>query len=236
MLCGAPAIVRSSDFHLQAPSNMDGSELTDNMKALTPHPIHEYTQVSCHIALALSLPFRLEALDLIQKVDANPDYSHVLKLGKSIESFLDNLPACSKVSEDSPGESIGRTFNLTILNIHIREALLTLYLPYSVYSLRIPRPANIFDEAATAHSGSSVYVLSKLDFMRKPPLYAPSPGAEFLKARLCSSYHRLCNTAITRAVLIVSLHSCFAIKEHQQLPHLAYFVNSQPLAVITPYP
>lgn len=202
--CGCPSMARKENYNVQVPSNMDDFELVEDMKALTSHPTHVLTQASCQIALARSLPSRLEALELTQNINTDKDYSQALKLGKRIELFIDQLPACLQPSKSQSNKDLGRTFNLTMLNTYLRGTLQRLYLPFSDYCSLISTPLTVFNEAATTHHASSVYLLSNLDFFRA----APSPDdlcTTILKARLSTLYHRLCNMAFTKAVLIIGL-------------------------------
>ncbi|KAI9746139.1 MAG: hypothetical protein M1818_000820 [Claussenomyces sp. TS43310] len=213
---GFPAVVRNGNYNTQIPSNMNDSELLEDMEALKPRPPQEFTGASCQIALAQSLPMRMEALESIQNVKTSPQYRQIVKLGKEMEAFRNELPACLKASsQPDPNENIERTFNLIMLDFHIQAVILMLYLPHALHSLSMPRPPTMYEEAATAHLAASIFILSNLTFFRAPAPAVPTPpstnhgatkaASAALRFRFYTLYHRLCKPAIMPAALMTSL-------------------------------
>lgn len=159
---GMPSMVRQCDFNCRSPANIDDQDLFEDMSGLlASKPFEEYTDSLSQVALVRSLPLRLEAVNFGSNTKLQADYGEVLKLGRKLEEFLQDLPAPLKFDHVSMegNERPGRLFGRVLLDVYLRRALLCLYRPFTLDA----SGGEIFAEARRACIRSSLILLSHQD-------------------------------------------------------------------------
>ena len=94
LIYGMPIMVRETGFLYALPANVDDA---DPVEDVVEYPVVEYpvakpfdqwTDSSCQVTLARSLPYRLEALNLSSNITFKADYKMALLLGTKLEELL----------------------------------------------------------------------------------------------------------------------------------------------------
>jgi len=129
-----PPMVSSDDFVCNLPTNVNDSELFEEMSEL---PISrstcEWTDSICQHVLASTLPQRLKAYRYMSNTNADIKYEEVLKHTRGLEKILQELPAPLRFDHVSGQASCqpGRLFARMTFDIFIRRVLLNLYTPFA---------------------------------------------------------------------------------------------------------
>jgi Fungal specific transcription factor domain len=134
LMCGMPPMVSSDDFVCNLPTNVDDSELFEEMTELPiSRSTSEWTDSICQHVLASTLLQRLKAYRYMSNTNADIKYEEVLKYTRGLEKILQELPAPLRfdhVPDQASGQP-GRLFARMTLDILIRRVLLSLYTPFA---------------------------------------------------------------------------------------------------------
>lgn len=130
MTCGMPSMIRGADFEWSIPANVNDKDLFEDM-ALPPmqQSSDEWTDSSCQVALANSLPLRLDAMGIVSNIRLEADCEEILKHARKIEEYLRDLPAILKPdsTSDQANDGSGRLFGRTLLDVYLRRVVLYIY-------------------------------------------------------------------------------------------------------------
>lgn len=128
--CGMPSMIRGADFEWSVPANVNDKDLFEDM-ALPPmqQSSDEWTDSSCQVALANSLPLRLDAMGSVSNIRVEMDCEEPLKHARKIEEYLRDLPAILKPDSttDQTNDGSGRLFGRTLLDVYLRRIFLHIY-------------------------------------------------------------------------------------------------------------
>ena len=127
LFCGMPLVIPDLNSSALMPSNINDAEIDDVMATLPiPHPRHTYTDSLFQVALASSLPQRINALSIVQQ--STPNIQEGTSLGRKIENFLSEMPrvlSLNKLSE-APADG-GSLWHRILLDLYLRRPILRLY-------------------------------------------------------------------------------------------------------------
>ena len=204
MICGMPSMVRGAGFDWCIPSNVDDEDLFEGMLVIpTRKSSTEWTDSLCHVTLAKSLQWRIEAIDTVNNISNEADYEKILDYREKTEEILRNLPAILKYDHiaDQPSDGSGRLFARILLDVYLRRVIL--YICRTITAMGFP-------EVPTACVRSSLVILSHQD--------AFDPNVADLDVIASEKYwdlfYALCKNDIVQAALSV----CSEIKAMGSLP------------------
>ncbi|KAH8889415.1 hypothetical protein GQ53DRAFT_216107 [Thozetella sp. PMI_491] len=169
LLCNLPCAARDDEYSCAPPRNLDDSQLTPAMKELPDaEPMDQSTTYQMQAFLASTLPFRMNAVALISRLDSVRDYGEVLEVGGRLERMLDDINCLFPRQYSPDPQQRYRDWRLRFtLDFHVRRALLALYRPFALSTANCP------PQISTAYLKSSMAVLKYLDELDpQVPFYA----------------------------------------------------------------
>lgn len=204
MMCGMLSMIRGADFEWSVPANVDDTDLLEDMASLPlQKSSHEWTDSLCQVALANSLPFRLEAIGSLNNFRVDAGYEEVLKHTRRIEEYLRDLPAILKSDNTSnrSNDGSGRLLGRILLDVYLRRVLLCIYRRLAWFGS---------NEARTACVRSSFIILSHQD--------AFDPNVADLDVINSKKYWDLFYTFCKVDIVQAALSVCSEIKAMTHIP------------------
>lgn len=195
MQSNMPVGVRQEDYTCRPPRNLNDDEVYPDMQELPPsRPIDQATDSQIQVYAASTLPYRFQVVDLINRIDNLTDYQQVLECGSALERALDDIRSfTSRATPTSPAERNRNWIIKTVLDLHCRRALLSLYRPFALGTPEVPQ------QILTSYLRSSLIFISYLDDL--------DPASDDY-ARIWHSHNLVFKQDIMQAALSV----CYYIK------------------------
>lgn len=159
MQSNMPVGVRQEDYTCRPPRNLNDDEVYPDMQELPPsRPMDQATDSQIQVYAASTLPYRFQVVDLINRIDSLVDYQQVLECGTALERALDDIRSLtSRATPTNPAERNRNWIIKTILDLHCRRALLSLYRPFALGTPEVPQ------QILTSYLRSSLIFISYLD-------------------------------------------------------------------------
>ncbi|KAH8677887.1 fungal-specific transcription factor domain-containing protein [Xylariales sp. PMI_506] len=157
--CNMPACIRESDYTCRAPINIDDDELHPDMTELPEgRPIDQPTDSQIQVFAASTLSARFKVIDLINRIDTISDYQQVIEGGNALERIFEDMRyIVLRKQAMTKQEETRQWMTKTILDFHLRRAILALYRPYALSTPEVPQ------QIITAYLRSSAVLLTYLD-------------------------------------------------------------------------
>ncbi|KAF4628376.1 hypothetical protein G7Y89_g9771 [Cudoniella acicularis] len=186
---GMPIILQESNFTCSPAANVDDDDLFDGMITLpVSKPLEESTDSIFQVALAKSLPLRLEAIRASTNRLENLQ-AHIQSLERYIQDLPPHLQPDQRTKKD-----IGQKFGTVILHVYLRRVLSHLY--------RSSTPIGLNNEGPTPGLQSSLSILSYQQFF-DPEAFGPANEED---AKCWHLFHIVFKSDIMQATLDVCLH------------------------------
>ncbi|KAK4245305.1 fungal-specific transcription factor domain-containing protein [Corynascus novoguineensis] len=126
-------LLGQKDYSCQPPRNRSDSELPVDARVLPESkPIEQVTDSHVQAFVARTLPMRMEAVELLARLDATEDQRRILEVGSRLEKILD------VINDRFPRHILGKgdkhkTWRVRVLlDFHLRRPLMALYRPVVV--------------------------------------------------------------------------------------------------------
>ncbi|KAG5207104.1 Fungal transcription factor regulatory middle Homologuey region [Trichophyton interdigitale] len=130
---GGLPLIHMQDIDCELPSNIEDEQLEDAneiIDATHAKPLEEYTMTSVQIALAKSLPLRLEIAQYLNNFRSEPSYEKTLHLASRLSSFCrDNYVLFQSFPPEMPRPA---SFQIKMLDLLSYRFLLALHHPFAV--------------------------------------------------------------------------------------------------------
>ncbi|RFU24863.1 hypothetical protein B7463_g11477, partial [Scytalidium lignicola] len=136
---GMSAMIISTDYDTQPPSNLDDADLVNPAQSdPLEKPTSVFTQSSFQRILTNSLPLRLEAIQVINNLQAEPTYDEILHLGSGLASVCREAVAIMDGYRSATGRELLFEFKHNSVYHSLRRFLLCLHRPYALRALQNP--------------------------------------------------------------------------------------------------
>lgn len=157
--CNMPACIREGDYTCRPPRNVDDGDITMEMTELPEaKPIDQATDSQIQVFAASTLSVRFKVIEIINGLDTLSDYQPVIDCGNSLERIFDDMRyILLRKQPTTPEEATRQWLTKTILDMHLRRALVALYRPFALSTPDVPQ------EILTSYLRSSVVMLTYMD-------------------------------------------------------------------------
>jgi hypothetical protein len=157
--CNMPACIREGDYTCRPPSNVDDDDLTMDMRELPEaKPIDQATDSQIQVFAASTLSVRFRVIEIINGIDSLTDYQPVFDCGNALEKIFEDMRYILLRRQPTDLEEATRQWlTKTILDMHLRRALVALYRPFALSTPEVPQ------EILTSYLRSSVVMLTYMD-------------------------------------------------------------------------
>ena len=149
-----PPLIRRSDFDTQFPSNVDENDLFESMlEPATTYLASELFDSTFQHVLASSIPARLEAFEMVNRLGHPPKYHDVVSVSRDMEEILKRIPRPLRVGTLTEETAPSKLYGAIRLDVYIRRVLLTLHSPFL---LRYTEGRHHFSKAVAVENASAV--------------------------------------------------------------------------------
>jgi hypothetical protein len=157
--CSMPACVREGDYTCQPPRNINDSDLFPELMELPePLPIDQATDSQIQVFAASTLSVRFKVIDIINRLDSLTDYQQVIDCGNALERIFEDMRCILlRRQPTNPNEATRQWLTKTILDMHLRRALVALYRPFALSTPEVPQ------QILTSYLRSSEVMLTYMD-------------------------------------------------------------------------
>lgn len=157
--CNMPACVREGDYTCRPPSNVNDADLTLEMRELPEaKPIDQVTDAQIQVFAASTLDVRFKVVEIINGLDSLSDYQPVIDCGNALEKIFEDMRYILLRRQPTNQEEATRQWlTKTVLDMHLRRALVALYRPFALSTPEVPQ------EILTSYLRSSVVMLTYMD-------------------------------------------------------------------------
>ncbi|KAF3025467.1 hypothetical protein E8E14_002780 [Neopestalotiopsis sp. 37M] len=166
--CNMPACIREGDYTCRPPRNVDDGDITMEMTELPEaKPIDQATDSQIQVFASSTLSVRFKVIEIINGLDTLNDYQPVIECGNALERIFDDMRyILLRKQPTTPEEATRQWLTKTILDMHLRRALVALYRPFALSTPDVPQ------EILTSYLRSSVVMLTYMDDLdRDSPNY-----------------------------------------------------------------
>ncbi|KAL1864834.1 hypothetical protein VTK73DRAFT_5614 [Phialemonium thermophilum] len=155
-----PCATREGEYTCRPPRNVNDEDLYPEMKELPPSkPFDHFTDSLLQAYAAKTLPVRLRATNIVNRLEWVRDYTEVLEVGSKLERLLDDINCLFPRHHALDTQRKFKEWRIrALLDIHVRRPLLGLYRPFAMGSTS-PCPARI----STSYLKSSMLMLTYMD-------------------------------------------------------------------------
>ncbi|KAE8443029.1 hypothetical protein EG329_002423 [Mollisiaceae sp. DMI_Dod_QoI] len=188
---GMPPLISLQEFDTEPPSNLDDTDLDENMTwAPEPKPRDVYTQTSLQILLQESTATRLKVVSHANNFRSEPSYEEVLSLGSTLttalrshNTFINAINASSSSLQNTQAQTpyVSRLYR-NVLDLCIRRFLLALHRPWAAKAQTDLR--YYFSRKVCLDSAMTMLTYPTSD-ARDPPL-APGHQDDFTRLKTMS--------------------------------------------------
>ncbi|GJP87937.1 C6 transcription factor [Aspergillus niger] len=136
---GMPPTIDLDEYDCEPPSNLDDSQLTENMvDDPVPKDIGVHTQSTFQVLLLQSLPLRLRIAKAINSLKLTISYDEALRLSEELIQFMHfGLEIFQKAGSTPSGT--GPSFAQSMLVFLLRRSILVLNRPFALSIIRSPK-------------------------------------------------------------------------------------------------
>lgn len=133
---GMSAMISSTDYNTQPPSNFDDADLENTKQDVKPTPT--FTQSSLQGILIKSLPLRLEAVKIINDLNSDHTYEEVLRLASELVPVCREAVTVMGSYRSTTGGNLISEFQHNSVDHFLRRFLLCLNRPYALRAEQNP--------------------------------------------------------------------------------------------------
>ncbi|KFY92776.1 hypothetical protein V498_04746 [Pseudogymnoascus sp. VKM F-4517 (FW-2822)] len=140
---GMPLVISEQEWDTAPPANIDDIEISETTSdPVTPKPSNIFTQTSLQLMLLQAIGPRLEFIRHSNNIRNEPSYDDVLRVGAELMKALrDNKAFISRVNQSLQSQDQDRVtqFNINMVDLPLRLALLLLHRPFGAKGMKDPR-------------------------------------------------------------------------------------------------
>jgi len=154
-----PCVVREGDFTCQPPRNLDDKDLFEDMTELPlGKPIEQTTECQIQVYASTTLPVRLKAANMVNRIDSISDYQEVMDVGQRLDRYIEDINYVFPRHGLTDHHEKSRQWRWrVIMDMHVRRPLLALYRPLALGDPDAPR------EIVRTYLRSCMVILRYLD-------------------------------------------------------------------------
>lgn len=158
LACNLPCIIREGDYTCKPPRNLNDDDIHEAMTALPPgRPIEVHTDCQIQVYACMTLPLRAKVSHLVNRVDSIRDYAEVMDVGQRLDKLIQDVEVGLPRYTFSERQKTKEWRWRTVIDIHLRRPLLSLYRPFALGVPDAPL------ELVRTYMRSSMVVLRYLD-------------------------------------------------------------------------
>lgn len=157
--CNMPACVRDGDYTCRPPGNINDSDLFPDVIELPESlPIDQHTDSQIQVFAASTLSVRFKVIELINRLDSLTDFQPVIDCGNALERVFEDMRyILLRRQPITQEEALRQWLTRTILDMHLRRALVALYRPFALSTPDVPQ------QILTSYLRSSEVMLTYMD-------------------------------------------------------------------------
>jgi len=140
LVANFPSVLRQGRYTCKPPSNLDDEDLFPDMTALAAQkPLDQTTDSQIRAYTAMTLPVRLEAATLMNRLGGELDYNSILAVGAKLERILDDIRHLFPRHGSLSTANKHKEWRLRVfLDMHVRLTLIAVYRPFVINFVEVP--------------------------------------------------------------------------------------------------